>query len=366
MMRILIGSACAYTLAAAATASAATFYQRAVVDLSPLTAGTAANDIGTHPSAVAWDGSTAAIAGYNAGATSRDVAIANVSNVLTPTPTFGARYGVQFATAPNGKGYIGADSKAGVGVATAFDGGSSSNTLLRLDDANGAQVFQVAAVGRPISAPAFDTLSTRLSYLIHATHVLRQLDVATGAVASTASTNLSGVTAAMTFRDFDYDAAGNLYARSNNDIVRANRTNATTYNATATMVANLADASVVGQNIAVVEGFPNAAGALFAIYNDRASTADGQPFAGVVKAVRANGAAEPLTFLGADGATPVAFPAAAGLYDFSYDGGTKTLALLDYTNRQLYVFGATPAPEPATLAALAGAALLGLRRRRRR
>lgn len=348
----------------ASIGSAATFVLKSVVDLTTVTNGTGTNDIGSNASAIAWDGSTAYLAGYNGGGSARDTALVNVSNVLT-SPTLGSRYGLQAGTA-SGRGYVGGDFKSGVGFATVFDSGTTSTSYIRLDNTSGTNVFQTTVGGRPPAGPSFDTLSTRLSLMYQGTNSVTNYDVTTGSSTGTVATNIQNIAGLGTaYRDFDYDSSGNLYARLNNNLVRANRATATSYSATPTLLVDLTDANNVGENVAVVEGFPTSGSPLFVLYNDKASNTTGQAFASTVKAVRADGTAEPLSFLGGDESTALTFPAGTGFYDFSYDSATKTLALLDFTNRQFYIFGAaSTVPEPTTLGAVASVGLIASRRRR--
>ena len=170
---------------------------------------------------------------------------------------------------------------------------------------------------------------------------------------------------ARTNRDFDYASNGDLYARVNNYVVRANRTDASDYSTTpTTLFTPSTAANNVGENIAVVEGYSG--NSLFAIYNDHGSNATGQAFTSVVDAVNASGASVALSFLTADGTAASSIAASTGTayYDFSYDPTSQTLALLDESNNQLYIFGATPTPEPVSISALTSAGLLLLRRRR--
>ena len=363
-----ISLACVVLAAAATSASAVSFYQKAVVDLTPVTSGVNANDIGSNASAVAWDGTNAYLAGFNNGATARDTALVTVSTVLT-TPTFSSRYGLISLTPSGGRGYIGLDYKAGVGVANVFDSGSAA-TVGEFTTA-GTQVFTpVTLAARPPAGPNFDPFpgSNRLSYIYQNSGLVRNVDVTTGASTGQTNTNLGTTAGAGTlFRDIDYANNGDLFVRTNNQVARANRVDATTFSATGTVLAALTTSNNIGQSVSVVEGY--AANSLFAVYNDHASNATGQLFTNVVKAVDGSGAAVPLSFLTTDGtgASALATSTSTAFYDFSYDASTQSLAVLDFTNRQLYIFSATPsavAPEPTTLAALAGVALVALRRRK--
>ena len=153
--RTLISAGVLGVVALGTQAHAVNFYQYADVDLSPETSAAVAGstvDIGTNASAVAWDGSTAYLAGINnSAANTNDTALINISNVLT-TATVGTRYAVQTATAINGRGYLGLDYKAGVGIADVFDSGTTA-TLGEYTTAATAVFAPVTLAARPPGRP---------------------------------------------------------------------------------------------------------------------------------------------------------------------------------------------------------------------
>jgi hypothetical protein len=98
------------------------------------------------------------------------------------------------------------------------------------------------------------------------------------------------------------------------------------------------------------------------VFNDRASTAAGQSWTNVIKFSTTSGSliTPSYTFLSAPAASTAA-------YDFEWDSTTQTLAVLDYTNRNVSIFS-TAVPEPSTCAVLLASLGIGgitaLRRRR--
>jgi hypothetical protein len=366
MKRVTWLFAASSLVALGADVSAATFYQYARVDLNATATAGSTSEIGSNPAAVAWNGTDAIIAGYNGGTTARDVALVKVSSVLT-APVIGDKFGVRAAT-PAGRGYLSLDVRSNTDIASSYDSGTLSSSALAVHNYDGTQRWSVAPGARPPAGAAFDALTGRLTFIWQGTNLLRNYNVTDGTATGTNDPGFASLALPATnYRDLDYDAAtGNIWARNNNDVLRGNRTGATTWSSP-TLAVNLTDANNVGENIAYLHGLQGNAGGAFAIYNDRPTAATGQLFETVVRGVRNSDlGAESLSFLAGDGSAPVAFLSGVGLYDFGWDEGTQTLAVVDYFNRELFVFGTTAVvvPEPAAIAPLAGFAVLTLRRRR--
>lgn len=357
MVRIRCALACVAFVLVARPAMGAKFFERASVDLAS-TGVVGADGIGTNAISVAWDGTNAYLGGWNAGTEFRDNSVVRLNSVLT-SPTVGPRLNTIIFQG-TGTGFSHLDYKAGVGLATAYTNNSTIMLSVYAAGTTTANFTRSIAPGAsvPPAGLAFDapSRSNGLGYLYQSSAFVRNIDATTG----TDATSLNSGAAAV-FRDIDYDASGNLFARVNNNVVRVTRASSTAFSAGPATIADLTDKNVIAENIAVIEGF--AGGPLFAIYNDRSSTSTSQTLASVVRGVRADGTAEALSFLNADGTAPVDFAQAGGIYDFAYDAPSQTLALLDFSANRLYVF---TAPEPATIAAVAAAAAMGLRRHRRR
>jgi hypothetical protein len=175
----------------------------------------------------------------------------------------------------------------------------------------------------------------------------------------------SGDTGSGTFwRDIAFDPqTGNMYPRRSNGIFKEIRTGANSVSPIQEVVAAQASANFVsGQNIAFMGQTPGLSDSL--IYNDRGTTANEQVFTDVIKTRDADTFTEltqTFEFLG--GTAP---SNGNGYYDFSYDPGSNTVAVLDFTNNTAHVFSVSAVPEPTTWALLGtlaiGAGLTSLRR----
>lgn len=101
------------------------------VDLSATaSASTSPSYIGNNISAVAWNGSTAWVGGYNQGATGTPTAIVSVSNVLT-TPLLGTSFG---SLPTNNSRGITSLAINGNTLAAAYDNGSGNGDSVRSFD----------------------------------------------------------------------------------------------------------------------------------------------------------------------------------------------------------------------------------------
>ncbi|MCA9239250.1 MAG: hypothetical protein KDA37_03585, partial [Planctomycetales bacterium] len=137
-------------------------------------------------------------------------------------------------------------------------------------------------------------------------------------------------------RDLDFnDATGDVYVRRNNDVLAATRTGDNSVSDQRVLVDNGGTAEFqLGQHIAFLGGTP--AGDLI-IYNDRPNN-DPAAFVDVVKVVDTSGAQQQADFNLLGGLTGADIADGAGIYDFDYDPQTNTLALMDFANRNVFVF----------------------------
>ena len=170
------------------------------------------------------------------------------------------------------------------------------------------------------------------------------------------------------WRDIAFDpATGDMYTRVNNDVSRTNRTGSNTnvsLTGTAgqsTLIVNLTDANSVGSNLgymnAIVSGssgsFSNTYSGDAIIFNDR-SLGGTQNWTNAIKIATTTGTTITPTWTFLTGSTPTG----GTIYDFEWDQTSQTLAVVDYTNRNVSIFS-TAVPEPSTTLA-AGVCTVGL------
>jgi hypothetical protein len=139
------------------------------------------------------------------------------------------------------------------------------------------------------------------------------------------------------WRDIDIDPnTGTIAARAANDLVIARR--ATDNTVASKVVVDGGDAPfVVGQQVTIVHGL---CGGDVVVYNDRPDGA-ARAFLDVIKVVDLDGNPVGASFENPDG-TPVTLPVGVGFYDFAWDQATGLLLVLDFGNRNIYFFD-TPA-----------------------
>ncbi len=345
----------AATLIAAAGLTAAASAQVTLTELArvDLTSAYASTDNGTNPSAVAWNGSSAWVAGFNGGSNA-NTGIFQVSNVLS-SPSFGASFGV-LAT-PGLRGYSGL-ALNGNNLAAAYDDGAADpNGIASYNATTGAQNWAKNARGGSGVAfdPGFNGVDSGVAWTTFGSGRRALQNAATGAdIYTTANGMIINVGSGTFWRSMDFDPnTGDLYARRSNGPIKVPRTGGNS-GAAAELIPFTAVADfIAGHNMAFMSDSPFGD---VIVYNDRTTTALGQGYTNVIKAVDSSGAAQAINW---NFLAPVAD--GSGYYDFSYDAATQTLAVLDYTNRTLQIF-AVPAPGAAALMGLAG--LVGLRRRR--
>jgi hypothetical protein len=339
---------------------------RAVVDLSSISNVT--TGIGTNPSAVAWNGTDAWVAGYNSSGAAANTGIVRVSGVLS-SPTFGTRFGA-FST-PNSRGVSGlalqgdrlaisVDTGAGSGDSVRQFSTSTETLNWRIGDATAGNDGTRRGNGVAFD-PGFNGAGSNqgVAYLSIGSGRRHLLNASSGAYIN--GQNAGGIinfaTVSTTWRDMAFDpTTGDLYTRESNRIGRAGRTGDNTFSAS-TVLGSLATATTVDtQNIAFVN---SATAGNLLIVNNRTVATGGQAFTSVVQGFTTTGASVPLQFF-LNGSAWAA-PAGNGAYDFSFDASTNTLAVVDFANRNLYVF---QIPTPGAAALLGLGSLVAFRRRR--
>ena len=96
-------------------------------------------------------------------------------------------------------------------------------------------------------------------------------------------------------------------------------------------------------------------GRLKLVFNDR-PTSQSASFTSAIKAIDTNGVAQSINFNGFN------ITSSTSAFDFSYDAVSRTLAVSDFSNSNVYIFSVVPAPSALALMGLGG--LVAGRRRR--
>jgi hypothetical protein len=304
---------------------------------------------------VAWNGSKLYASGfYNAGLTG-GVGIVEILSAtemgIHDTPSFSDAFSEQ--SPPTGRGYIGLAISADTLVAT-YDPGTS--------DPAGLQAFNLSDNSprwtknvRGFTGPSFDpgfpggdpSQGTGVAWTTVGSGRRALQNTTTGDDIWTLTNGMIWIQTnplpSNNFpRDMDFDPdTGDIYVRRSNDVHAATRSGDNSATDQRYLVDNGGNGPLVnGQNLNFLS---NTVDGDFVIYNDRPSTAV-QPFASAIKLVDTTGSAQTATFFFLNGDTPLD---GAGWYDFDFHAGSQTLAVLDFSNRNIHIFavGQTPPPE---------------------
>ncbi|QDV06759.1 hypothetical protein Poly30_22740 [Planctomycetes bacterium Poly30] len=319
-------------LLASSAAGQISFTPLATVDLSVTANPANAEFIGSSPSAVAWDGADLYVGGYNGGQV-QNTAIVKVTNALG-SATIGPAFGIVPNTM-NQRGYSGLDiSPAGLAAAHDF-GAATAEGITLFDTTTLAPIWMKntrgsSGVGFDPGTPGGGPTGRGVGYPNFGSGRRLMQDTVTGAdVWTTANGMLLDATQGTLWRDIDFDdTTGDVYLRQANNLVKMQRTgdNAT---GTATYLFDPVDRPFTnGTNVAYLDrSFQD-----YVVFNDRDDPNTGQQATDVIKFVTPSGAAATATWGG------FAFPTSNAYYDFSWDAASGTLAILDFENRQVYLF----------------------------
>jgi hypothetical protein len=310
---------------------------------------------GANPSAIAWNGTDLFVAGFASGGGTNT----NNAGIVKYTATGGFVGGFgQIPGTPFDRGYSGLDISGNLLVA-AYDSGAVHPQGITAWDLNGNALWAKSARGGSGVAvdPGFGGVDTGVAWTTFGSGRRALQDAGTGAdIYTTANGMIITPDFGSSFwRDMDFRSNGDMVARRANDVTFLSRTGGNSGSASI-LVNNLANAAFVnGQNVAMVE---SAEFGDFVFYNDRATAAVNQSALNVLKAVSLSGDQLTLNLFGFGG---TGFSLGNGYYDFSWDADTQTLAVLDFFNREVFIF---EVPTPGALGVLAMGGLVAARRRR--
>lgn len=331
--------------------------------------------IGTNVAAVAWTGSQLFIGGANNSGAALNVGLMEVQNPLA-SPTLGSRFGTLSAAAS--RGYVGLSVQSGVlastnqtaassAVVTTWNTGTSAQIGTRTLGTSAGTAFDPGFAGSTPSAGslAYGVVGSGRRVSVNPnTAGLTDVYVTgagptQGAIWNSIATGSGGM--GSQYRDLAFDpVTGDIYGRAANAISKAVRTGENTFGTQSVIFSNFGPggqsgaAGVNGQNLGFIN---NALTGNFLIFNDRPSgTISAANISSFVKAVAPDGTSLPINWNGFSATS------GAGVFDFSYDAGSGTLAISDSSNSRVYIFQVVPAPSAAALLGLGG--LLAARRRR--
>jgi hypothetical protein len=352
MGRIFLGVAAACGCTAIAGADV-TFNLISQIDLTITQDPLGGSYIGSNPSTVAWDGTDLYVAGWNNGRGDGDTnAIVRVADAAT-SPDIQSPFGA-YAT-PNFRGYLSVDVRDGQLVAAYEVGGNDPNGLSIWDVAPVTVTDQIWAYEtRPVGATwdAGANGGDAVAWAQFGSGRLRVSDSADGTVLYDGTNGPIVFAGGGTlWRGQDVDVNGDIYMRENNRVIAADRVN----DNTTENIRVLVEPTAAGQAGQFINALNTSFGD-YVMYNDRDGTST--TFGDAINLIDTDGNVINTTWNGID----TTFATSTGWFDFDYDAASGTLAVLDFSNRQVWIFDVVPAPGAMTLLGLFG--LAAARRRR--
>ena len=391
-LRVFISAGAAVAVMASGVGNAQTvgLYELARFNLNDTSNSSNTAFIGSNPYAVAWNGSKLYVAGVNNSGVSGTTAIVEVTNAADVTsgalsgivtPTFSTAFG-QLTTGAASLGYRGLALNGGL-LAAAWDNNANSANSYQLFDATTnllnwnmsvsgisirgwAVAFDPGYQGDPAQGGGFAFVNSGSGR--------RQLNNDSTGANVYNSTNgflINNTAGQSTWRDMAFDPeTGDVYMKATNLVTKTVRTGANASYANpgapeTTILVNQATTTNIGSTLGfmseITASAVNAYAGDLVVYNNTAAPL-ATNWTDAIKFVSASG-----TAVAAEWSFISAPPtSASSIYDFAWDPGTQTLAVLDYTNRNVSVF-TTAVPEPTTWALLGtggiAAAVAMLRRR---
>jgi hypothetical protein len=372
---VLLGLVAVAGLSAAANAQV-TLTRLSTINLIDATGNPlSAKYVGNNTTSLDWNGTDIVVAGFNNAGGLNTVGMSRISNVYNgnfdaTAATFSDAFGLQAAT-PAQRGYLDVARKGNIAYG-AFEagGGAANNGIHAVDVTTGLSAGDFNSAGYRASGIAIDgkygnvvSSSVATGMRQFAANDINNISTQLyGPVGGSSGYSILPSTDGNTnWRDVQVDSAtGDVYYRKQNGVWKSTRSAENAGTEASLVGLGLTVGDGTGQQIEIARG-----GALdgYMIFNSRNVTSitaslnwtDGFRVRNLVDL-----STPTLSYVNFD-PTAVGVRDGARWFDFSYDAGTNTLAVLDVFNKKIYIFGV---PAPSALSVLGMGALVAGRRRR--